>query len=379
MRVLLRRQLATAAVPFVPLNAAAGNRTQVRHANGTRLITPRNVGCLAWNITVQWEGCTVAELSVSGPDDWAALCSSTFVPLRVRTVDPAFHAGLRHVALTDSAGVTSVHSAGSEVFRSERMIRSNPGDGFLFAVHGDGTGTVAQNGRLVTMTRGQATIYDTETPYSLGFPSAMSETVLHVPRRVLDPRGIRSPDITARLINADNPALSALAALMFSVVDGPERSVEEGRLIAEAAISLAQTAVALSGTGEAPAPDASRLALRVQVHSFVDTNLADPRLTPETLAAAHHVSLRQLQVVLADVGETPSEVIRTKRLSRARTLLTTGVGISAAAHRSGFSDVGTFTRAFGRRYEQSPSAFRRTVRELPGAVRPTPPDSMPLL
>jgi AraC-like DNA-binding protein len=296
----------------------------------------------------------------------------------VRTVDPTFHAGLHHVALTESAGITSVHSAASEVYRSERLIRSNPGDGFLFAVHGDGTGTVNQNDRRVLMTRGQATIYDTESPYSLGFPGPMSETVLHVPRRALDPRGTRSPDITARLMGAENPALSALTALMVSVVNGPERSVEESRLIVEAAVSLAQTAVALSGAGDRPAPDASRLALRVQVHSFVDSHLADPHLTPETLAAAHHVSLRQLQLVLAETGETPAEVIRAKRLSRARTLLTTGVGVSAAAQRSGFTDVGTFTRAFGRRYDQSPSAFRRTVRAMPGAVRAMPSDPLPL-
>ena len=91
-------------------------------------------------------------LSVSGPDDWAALCSRTFVPLRVRTADPAFRAGLDHVALTDSAGITTVRSTASEVFRSARQIRSDPRDGFLLAVHGHGSGSVEQNGRLVTMT-----------------------------------------------------------------------------------------------------------------------------------------------------------------------------------------------------------------------------------
>jgi hypothetical protein len=74
----------------------------------------------------------VTALSVSGPDDWAALCSRTFVPLRVRTADPAFRAGLDHVALTDSAGITTVRSTASEVFRSARQIRSDPRDGFLY-------------------------------------------------------------------------------------------------------------------------------------------------------------------------------------------------------------------------------------------------------
>ena len=311
-------------------------------------------------------------LSVSGPDDWAALCSRTFVPLRVRTADPAFRAGLDHVALTDSAGITTVRSTASEVFRSARQIRSDPRDGFLLAVHGHGSGSVEQNGRLVTMTQGHAAIYDTETPYTLKFPDLMSETVLHIPRAAIDPRGTRSTDITARLISPDNPALRALTALMSSVVDGPSRSLEEGRLVVEAAIALVQTAVALHGLGDEPAPDANRLALRTRVHAFVDANLADPALAPDTLAARHHVSLRHLQAVLAEAGEAPAEVIRAKRLARARTLLTAGVAVASAAHRSGFADVGTFTRAFGRRYGQSPSAFRRTVRATPDAVRATP-------
>ena len=113
----------------------------------------------------------------------------------------------------------------------------------------------------------------------------MSETVLHIPRTAIDPLGTRSADITARLIGPDNPALSALTTLMSSLVDGPSRSAEEGRLVAEAAIALVQTAIALHGLGEEPAPDANRLALRSRVHTFVDANLADPALTPETLAA----------------------------------------------------------------------------------------------
>lgn len=307
----------------------------------------------------------MTRLSVSGPDDWAAVCSQVFVPLRVRTVDPAFRAGLDHVALTDSAGVTTVRSTASEVFRTERQIRSDPRDGFLVAIHGHGSGTVEQNGRLVTMTRGHATIYDTESPYTLSFPDAMSESVLHIPRSALDPRGTRAADITARLIGPDNPILPALNALMSSVIDGPTRSPEECRLVVEAATALVQTTVALQGIGDEPRPDANRLALRARVHTFVEAYLADPGLTPETLARGHHVSLRHLQAVLADVGETPAEVIRAKRLARAQTLLTAGVGVAAAAHRSGFTDVGTFARAFGRRYGHSPSAFRRTVRTMP--------------
>ena len=297
---------------------------------------------------------------VAGPQEWAQICSDTFVPLQAKAVGPEFSAGLSHLDLTPAIGITSVRSTRSEVFRHERDISKHPRDGFLIAVHGDGQGTVEQNGRRVVMTRGDATIYDTETPYTLGFPGFMSETVLQVPRRLLDPRGVRSPTLTARLLAYSNPALAALRTLLAAAIDAPPGSTAEGELVADAALSLVKSSLALARRDwdGALAPSSSRLALAARLTSYVDVHHSDPGLTPESLARAHHVSLRTVQSVLADSGESAAGMIRRKRLDHSKELLGAGATVEQVAYLSGFSDAGTFTRAFKREVGETPSTFR---------------------
>lgn len=263
---------------------------------------------------------------VAGAEEWAHVCSDTFVPLQAKAVDVDFSAGLSHLDLTPTIGITHVRSTRSEVFRHERDIVRHPRDGFLIAVHGDGQGSVEQNGRRVVMGRGDATIYDTETPYTVGFPGFMSETVLQVPRRVLDPRAVRSSTLTARLLAYSNPALAALRTLLAATIDSPPRSPAEGELLAEAAVSLVKTSLALAqGDGDdTPEPTSSRVALVASLTSYVDAHLTDAHLTPESLARAHHVSLRSAQAVLAESGQTAAGPIRSKRLDHARRLLRAG-------------------------------------------------------
>jgi len=297
---------------------------------------------------------------VAGAEEWAHVCSETFVPLQARTVDADFSAGLSHLDLTPTIGITRVRSTRSEVFRHGRDIARHPRDGFLIAVHGDGEESVDQNGRRVVTMRGDATLYDTEVPYTLGFSRLMSETVLQVPRRVLDPRAVRSPTVTARLLAYSNPALAALRTLLAATVDAQPASAAEGELLAEAAVNLVKTSLALAQRDwdGAPAATSSRVALAARLTSYVDLHLTDAHLTPESLARAHHVSLRSAQAVLAESGQTVAGLIRSKRLDHARGLLQAGGRVEQVTFLSGFSDVGTFTRAFKRDAGETPSSFR---------------------
>jgi hypothetical protein len=151
--------------------------------------------------------------TVAGVDEWAAVCSDSFVPLGVRGADQRFRAGLVHVPLTADVGVTRVYSTASEVFRDQRRIASSPRDDVLLSIHGAGLGFVTQGDRTARLTRGSAALYDASTPYTLTFPGQMSELVLQLPRRVLG--GSTLP--CAQTIPASDPALVMLRSFLVGV------------------------------------------------------------------------------------------------------------------------------------------------------------------
>ena len=117
----------------------------------------------------------------------------------------------------------------------------------------------------------------------------------------------------------------------------------------------------------APRPSVveSRERLIDRIRTFIAANALDPKLDPVIVAKTHHISLRLLQGLFADEGSSPARFIRDQRLTHARTLLDEGHPISTAGALSGFSDLGTFTRAFRRRFGCTPSTFLRGYRTLP--------------
>jgi PAS domain S-box-containing protein len=106
---------------------------------------------------------------------------------------------------------------------------------------------------------------------------------------------------------------------------------------------------------------ADRATLIGAARAFVEENVTDPRLSPELLARTHHVSLRLLQSLFADLGLSPARYIRDQRVAHAQMLLRRGETVTRSGLLSGFSDTGTFTRAFRRRIGYTPSDFLEMV------------------
>ena len=163
-------------------------------------------------------------------------------------------------------------------------------------------------------------------------------------------------------------------------VVGPADSAELRLLTAHASL-LAETVHDLSPTGERSARDALlELAKGVLRREFDDTEprlapalaraamriaddrLADPELSPTTLARELNVSLRTLHRAFAAVDETVSAYIRRGRLERARLDLAEPLGrpeVSEVAARWQFADSSHFIRAFRQRYGETPARFAR--------------------
>jgi AraC-like DNA-binding protein len=310
---------------------------------------------------VYHRGVVRERIAVSTPAEWAAVCSDSFVPLRVRSVEPSFRASLHSVELTDRVSATRVASNSSEVYRSAKVIAQEPRDDLLLSIHGTGAGTVAQDDRVASLTRGCATLYDASRPYTLSFPTVMSEVVLQVPRDSLGLSDNYLRTVTARTLRPSVP-LRALTALVSAATsaDSPASQVLEGRAMADAAVSLLRAAVAPADSGSALVRD--HLALRIAMVGFIEDHLTDPALSAEAVAHHHHVSLRYAQLLFAEAGDTLAGHIRLRRLERARALIDGGMPVTAAGAQVGFVDHGTFTRAFKRTYDVTPSDYSLATR-----------------
>ncbi|WP_369213146.1 helix-turn-helix domain-containing protein [Streptomyces flavofungini] len=152
-------------------------------------------------------------------------------------------------------------------------------------------------------------------------------------------------DLNARateFTSADIPTLASITVDLLA-------SVVAGCLEAEKALS----------------PEARRTALRAQIGAFVEQHLADPAMTPQMIADAHHISLRHLQQLLAEDDTSPAAWIRHRRPERCRLDLTNprlnARPIQAIAERWGFTNPAHFSRLFRATYGIPPQDYRNLL------------------
>ncbi len=113
---------------------------------------------------------------------------------------------------------------------------------------------------------------------------------------------------------------------------------------------------------ESLTPETRKTALRARINAFVEQHLADPAMTPQTIADAHHISLRHLQQLLAEDDTSPAAWIRHRRLERCRIDLANpslrARPIQAIAARWGFPHPAHFSRLFRAAYGIPPRDYR---------------------
>jgi hypothetical protein len=64
--------------------------------------------------------------------------------------------------------------------------------------------------------------------------------------------------------------------------------------LASATLELARAVIATVGQQDAARNDVANEALVTRIEAYVQQHLADPALSPESIAHAHHISVRQL-------------------------------------------------------------------------------------
>jgi AraC-like DNA-binding protein len=128
-----------------------------------------------------------------------------------------------------------------------------------------------------------------------------------------------------------------------------------------ATLELARAVIATVGHDDLARNDVANEALVTRVEAYVQQHLADPALSPESIARAHHISVRQLYKLWSARELGLAEWIMRGRLEGARRDIAKhgSTGIAAVARRWGFTDPTHFGRRFRAAYGISPREWRQ--------------------
>jgi AraC-like DNA-binding protein len=131
--------------------------------------------------------------------------------------------------------------------------------------------------------------------------------------------------------------------------------------LASATLELTRAVIATVGQQDATRNDVANEALVTRIEAYVQQRLADPGLSAESIARAHHISVRQLYKLWSARELGLAEWIMRGRLEGARREIrrSDSAGIAAVARRWGFADPTHFGRRFRAAYGLSPSEWRQ--------------------
>jgi AraC-like DNA-binding protein len=168
-----------------------------------------------------------------------------------------------------------------------------------------------------------------------------------------------------RLFRGTDPALQLLRIYARGVLnDEVGLSVEAaelaGRQVSELVVNLLDPTAPLVREERFGGLKAARLQAIVRI---IDRHLTDSKLNAERVGAKLGLSQRYVHHLLAEAGTTFSQVVRQKRLERARQMLqersTVPRRIAYIAYAVGFSDLSNFNHAFRAHFGCTPSDLRR--------------------
>jgi AraC-like DNA-binding protein len=148
--------------------------------------------------------------------------------------------------------------------------------------------------------------------------------------------------------------------------------------IGQATRHLARAFIASADATEGRARSFLNEGLYTRIVEYMLLYLAEPSLTPERVAAAHHISLRHLYRLWSHNQVGIAEWIIVERLARAAAALTDDrqrrSSISAIAYSLGFRDAAHFSRRFRAAYGAPPHIWRQESGRLRPGV-PTEPSA----
>lgn len=278
----------------------------------------------------------------------------------------SFSGEIYHQPLADLDFVT-VTSNQLSVIRTEKLIAQETSETIKVNFHLAGRGQLTQNGVSTELTPGDWVVYDNTRPYTLAFAGSYKQLLVLVPKQLLSTQ-VRSLDtvlghslstkmgmgkiianfVTATVPEIENIPLQSRPQLVKTFIDLLASNLSQ--------FPLSHIDPSIDITGSSPTVNVA------MIKNHINTHLAQPDLSPGSIAKALHISTRYLHQLFQQEDSSIMRYIWQARLAQCRATLADPTqqqrSITEIAFTWGFNSGPHFSRLFKEHYGLSPRAYR---------------------
>ncbi|MFD5326456.1 AraC family transcriptional regulator [Streptomyces sp. NPDC127092] len=242
----------------------------------------------------------------------------------------------------------------------------------LLGLHTSGEATLIRGDAAEPCRAGELFVCDPAERFTLHESEAFELHLVRMPRRALTLTDAQTRALGRRAPFAGGAVAPLLVPLLRELVGVTPGYLPRTALHLAGGVAEFVTLLALEEVDSGPrerGQDRQDLVRRIRSH--VDAHLWDRELSPASVAAAQHISVRYLHRLFESHGSTIGRWIQHRRLEEARRELgrpgSRDITVAAVARRWGFASATHFSRSFRAAYGVPPSAWRDDRTRLPGS------------
>jgi AraC-like DNA-binding protein len=230
-----------------------------------------------------------------------------------------------------------------------------------------GSCILIQGGRTAVLNPGDVGLVGMQEAYSLEFHGAYRLLTMTFPRTMLRLTDQAMGRICANRVDCGGGLASLVRPVLRELAEVGQLEVLDAQRLVEQVIELMDTVLSRRLETLVTASIEGRYHLAQRILAYIEQRLADPALSPASIADTHHISRRYLYQLMTEQGHTVSGWIRRRRLEQCRRDLEdphfAALPVSEVGALWGFTDAPHFRRTFKAGYGIAPSELRASRKD----------------